>query len=169
MPTWDIDINLRFTLTSDDIAAFPNWDNDMATYGPRRQIRAERQWLENMARRSPDFLIAYYLSRIDANNQLGLRDTSAAVASGVDGEFVVAGTEFRSSSVSLTPAMVGRIIHVTNVNNPAVVRGFYRINNRNGPNSVNCDGIFTQSATGLTFDIYDPSQAVLILTAETPV
>lgn len=169
MPTWDIECNFKFTITSDDITTFPSWEANSGAFGPRRQINAERQFLEDRGRHAPDHLIAYYLSFIDPNSQGSLRASGAPVASGTDGEFVVSGSEFLSTSVGLSPAMVGRIIHITNANTPSVIRGFYRINNRNNPSSVNVDGILPQSATGLTFDIYDPGEVLVILANTTPV
>ena len=169
MLTWDIDLNLRFTINSDDITAFPNWNFNAGAFGPRRQIHAERQFLEDRAREAPDHVIAYYLSFVKANHRFTLREGPDPLAEGVDGELQILNNRFVTQSVAISNARVGKIIEVTAVNTPPLTRGFYRIQSRIDANTAELEGIVPINATGLTFRLWEPGNALIVLTSLAPV
>jgi len=178
MPTWRVDFNhgadeggLSFTVDSNEIALYPNFDSDMLSYGPRKQIHAERQWLEHMMREEPDPLIGWFLSTKGpgALNTLRLRAGASIIASGIDGEFDTATNEFRTASVALSNARMGKLVEVTAVNDPPLVRGFYRLDTRVTGNRAVVDGVLPINAIDLTFNLREPAEALVVLTDLNPV
>ncbi|MHA2136317.1 MAG: hypothetical protein ACW99J_20860 [Candidatus Thorarchaeota archaeon] len=169
MPTWRVELNVAFDIDSDDIGAFPNFDSDMFTFGPRRQLNGERQWLEKMARVSPDHLIAYYISRKVAGNRLSLRQGPATIAEGTDGELQSSGSRFVTSSVTLDSSMVGKLVELTAVNTPPLVRGFYRIATWIDADTVELEGVVAFDGTGFTFRIWEPGEALIRLDSTDPI
>lgn len=154
---------LAFTITSDDIAAYSNFDYNMVALGPRREIHAERQWLESMCREEPDILIGWHLSKQQANNALSLRQGPNPIVSGTDGEFDVATNEFRTIAVALSNARMGKMVEITAANSPPVVRGFYRLLTRVTGDRAIIDGIVPTNATGLIFNIWEPGDMSVVL------
>ena len=154
---------LAFTITSDDIAAYPNFDYNMTAIGPRRAIHAERQWLEDMCRDKPDILIGWHLSTQQGNHKLSLRQGPNPIVSGTDGEFDVATNQFRSAAVALSNARMGKMVEITAANTPPLVRGFYRLLTRVTGSRAVIDGIVPTNATGLIFNIWEPGDMSIVL------
>ena len=170
MPTWRVDIRMSIVLDTSDIEAFPffedNFDDVNDGKGTNHSILKERAWLDvNLIRQNLDQLLQWDVKTRTPHPPIWkLRGTE--VKDGTDGEFV-SPNEFRSSAVALANADVGRYIFIPPGQAGKLnARGHYLITARNGPNSVDIDGIIPAVHTGLTFSIHEPTEVIAVLVSD---
>jgi len=153
MANWRVNINISFEITSDEI---DEWEFFLANRnGPKADLLTERVFLDSFIGRDRiDSILQFDLLRraLDVHSQWTINGTNRK--SGTDGELVLP-NEFRSNAVTLAVADVGRVIRVNPGQSPPATRGHYLITARNGPNSVDVDGVLPVAATGLNFEIND--------------
>lgn len=160
MPNWRVDINISTTVTS---AQIEDWGLFQANRpGPNGDLLSERILLDTtIGRDMIDAFLQWDIDHRAGNNRWSVN--GATIKSGTDGEFILP-NEFRSNAVTLANADVGRVIRIPAGQTPLATRGHYLITVRNGPNSVNVDGVLPVAATGLTFDINEPAEFLAVLT-----
>ena len=154
---------LSFTIDSNEIEANFNFNDAQQVFGAKRLINFERQWLEEMMRFHPDHLLAWFLSTKSPGTNSSLRLRGDIIVSGIDGEFNIATNQFRTVSAALSPARMGKLVEITAANTPSVVRGFYKLETRVSGDAATIDGILPVNATGLTFNIREPAEVLIVL------
>ena len=158
MATWRIAVDMEFDVTSDELAELVEFSTIRG--GPRGELLSERIALDTrMGRERLDHLISQQISKRQSQ-QTTVNGTT--VKSGTDGELVLP-SEFRSNGVTLANADVGRVIRISAGQTPLAARGHYRIISRNGPNSVNVEGVVPVAGTGLAFDIDEQAEFLAML------
>lgn len=151
MANWRVDIDISFEIDSDEIE---DWEFFLANRnGPKADLLTERVFLDSfIGRNRIDAMLQFDLLRrsLGVDSQWTINGTN--VKSGSDGELVLP-SEFRSDAVFLADADIGRVIRIGPGQTPPATRGHYLITSRNGPNSVNVDGVLPIAGDGLDFEI----------------
>lgn len=168
MPTWTMKFT-DITMTSDQVAANANFAYNLDFVGPRRQIRAERQFLEEVMRGYPEFMVTWAVMQQNPAFAFRLRSGGSPIRSGTDGVFAAANDRFRSVSANFTTADIGKVIRIPRPSTPAFAAGHYLIESVPNTGAIEIFGIKPGNATNLNWEIWEAGDAIVALTDLAPV
>lgn len=167
MPTWTIKMT-DIVINTDDLIADPNFIYNQDHLGPRRQQRIERQFIENVMRDYPEFMITWAITQ-RPNFRLRVRSGGAPVRTGIDGSFPAASDRFRAPSAAFTAADIGRLVRIPRPSDPTFASGHYFITEIFNVNSVEILGIKPGQASNLPWEIWEAGDFIVALTSLDPV
>lgn len=166
MPTWTIKI-ADIVINTDQLEADPNFIYNQDFVGPRRQQRVERQFIEQVMRDYPEFMVTWAITQ-QPGFRFRIRSGGAPLRSGTDGEFVPANDRFRAPSANFTAADIGRIIRVPRPTTPPFAAGHYFITDVPNQNAADILGIKPGIADALPWEIWEAGDFVVALTSLSP-
>lgn len=169
MPTHRVYLTTYFDITSDDIAANPNFAYNMAAYGTPRDAHDECHWLIHMAKMQPDILLGWWMVHVHEGGVTLDGYGPNILHTGTDGVLDAATRTF--SSISLAPPPIdleNLVIRVTAGLNPGELE-LYKIASRKNAKTVNLEGVILHSGTNLTFEVRDREDYAHVILSLDPV